>query len=79
MFYCHSRFAVPETGALYKMVRNMVGTALEVSRGRLMEAKFLDLLDAPTLSQRNRVDNPCKPAPPEGLTLEHIFYPFDDF
>lgn len=64
-------------GALYKMVRNMVGTALEVCRGRMSEAAFLELLHQP--EKMSRKDNPSKPAPPQGLTLEHVFYPDDDF
>lgn len=67
-------------GALYKQVRNMVGTALDVCRGNVSEEEFLRLLrqeqqddDAPPLT---RVDNRSKPAPPEGLTLEMVY--FDD-
>lgn len=78
-------------GALYKMVRNMMGTALAVAQGRLEEARLLELLhhegseigtecdgsEDKTL-QFVRKDNKCKPAPPEGLTLEHVFFD-DDF
>lgn len=64
-------------GALYKMVRNMVGTALEVCRGRMPEDKFFTILFHP--ESLSRKDNPSKPAPPQGLTLEHVFYPDDDF
>jgi tRNA pseudouridine38-40 synthase len=64
-------------GALYKMVRNMVGTALDVCRGRISEERFLELLNHP--SSLSRKDNPSKPAPAQGLTLEHVFYPDDDF
>jgi tRNA pseudouridine38-40 synthase len=67
-------------GALYKMVRNMVGTALDVSRGRLEKDTFLGLLHHNTsneVDQFGRDDNPCKPAPPEGLTLERVFYDGD--
>jgi tRNA pseudouridine38-40 synthase len=63
-------------GALYKMVRNMVGTAIDVCRGRISETTFLELLH-PVSSSRK--DNPCKPAPPQGLTLERVYYPNDDF
>jgi tRNA pseudouridine38-40 synthase len=66
-------------GALYKMVRNMVGTALDVCRGKVSEDKFLELLTNPSESSLSRKDNPCKPAPPQGLTLERVFYPNDDF
>lgn len=64
-------------GALYKMVRNMVGVALDVCRGKMTEEKFLGLLNNP--KDYIRKDNTAKPAPPQGLTLEHVFYPNDDF
>jgi tRNA pseudouridine38-40 synthase len=64
-------------GALYKMVRNIVGTALDVCRGALPESQFLELLNNPT--DMARKDNPSKPAPPQGLTMERVFYPNDDF
>jgi tRNA pseudouridine38-40 synthase len=68
-------------GALYKMVRNMVGTAIGVCRGKISETTFLELLD-PVSSEDaslSRSDNPCLPAPPQGLTLERVYYPNDDF
>jgi tRNA pseudouridine38-40 synthase len=61
-------------GALYKQVRNMVGTALDVCTGKVTEDNFLWLLRQD--SQLTRVANRSKPAPPEGLTLEHVY--FDD-
>ena len=73
----HYRIDVYLEGALYKMVRNIVGTALEVCRGRMSEEKFLEILHHP--SRFIRKDNLAKPAPPQGLTLEHVFYPKDDF
>lgn len=64
-------------GALYKQVRNMVGTALDVCRGRISEEELLRLLrqrdGAPQLT---RASNRSRPAPPEGLTLEMVY--FDD-
>ncbi len=81
-------------GALYKMVRNMVGTALDVCRGRLGEDQMLEMLHQKRKRQSNsdsgtnengstmkhfvRKDNKCKPAPPEGLTLEKVYFD-DDF
>jgi len=62
-------------GALYKMVRNIVGTAIDVSRGWLDEETFLDLLNRPSELNYTRRNNPCKPAPSNGLTLERVFYP----
>ena len=68
-------------GALYKMVRNMVGTAVDVSRGWLAYETFQTLLLDPknnNESSLSRKDNPCKPAPPQGLTLERVYYDDDD-
>jgi len=90
-FYVH--------GALYKMIRNIVGTAFEISRiisdgsrnKRQMEEKDLRRLlqldvspssitnsKGPEVPLLTRRDNPAKPAPPEGLTLEWVFYDDDD-
>lgn len=76
-------------GALYKMVRNMMGTALKVAQGRLEEERLLEFLHHVGPDERSdcdggerkmqfvRKDNKCKPAPPEGLTLEHVFFDGD--
>jgi len=61
-------------GALYKMVRNLVGTALDVCRDWLDEETFSDLLNRPSELKYTRKNNPCKPAPSVGLTLERVFY-----
>jgi len=68
-------------GALYKMVRNMVGTALEVCRGRMTEVQFLQLLHHSNVTgtsknlQFARNDNKSKPAPPEGKVIwKRIFF-----
>ena len=66
------RIEIQLDGALYKMIRNVVGTAIDVCRGRV-SLEYLDLLLNPD-GQRNRHDNPCKPAPPQGLTLERAYY-----
>lgn len=55
-------------GALYKQIRNLVGTAIDVARGVGTEDDVVRLLQ-PGHSRR---DNPSRPAPPEGLTLEHV-------
>lgn len=66
-------------GALYKMVRNMVGTALDVAKGRVKEELMLQMLHHEHgTEQFVRKDNKCKPAPPEGLTLEKVYFD-DDF
>lgn len=62
-------------GALYKMVRNMMGTALEVSKGRIDEEALVNLLNR--TDDAVRKDNKAKPAPPEGLTLERVFFDHD--
>lgn len=76
-------------GALYKQVRNMVGTAIDASRSVITEEAFLDLLHGnteimeidrpPTKQQRRRQDNKSKPAPPQGLTLEHVYFEEEGF
>jgi tRNA pseudouridine38-40 synthase len=61
-------------GALYKMVRNMVGTAMECWYGRLSVDRLVAMLQIDNNVNNDRKDNPCKPAPPEGLTLECVYY-----
>lgn len=75
------RIDIVLSGALYKMVRNMVGTAIDVSRGRVDEATFSKLLQCEGADKEQvltRKDNRSKPAPPEGLNLERVFYEDDD-
>ncbi|MCY3975454.1 MAG: tRNA pseudouridine(38-40) synthase TruA [Simkaniaceae bacterium] len=57
------RFEITGNGFLYKMVRNMVSTLLEVGKGRRMPSSVASLLAA-----RNRRLAP-PPAPPSGLYL----------
>jgi tRNA pseudouridine38-40 synthase len=56
--------------ALYRMVRNMVGTSLLVANGGMQLETFKKLLEPGS----DRLQNKAKPAPPEGLTLEHVYY-----
>lgn len=65
-------------GALYKMVRNIVGTAVDACRDWIDDEWLEDLLQNPGDLGYTRKDNPCMPAPPNGLTLERVFYPDDD-
>eukprot|EP00986_Skeletonema_menzelii_P016985 scaffold16849_cov145-Skeletonema_menzelii.AAC.9 len=61
-------------GALYKMIRNMVGTAIQVWLGNMEQAQLIELLQVDQCDIKSRKSNPCKPAPPEGLTLECVYY-----
>ena len=63
-------------GALYKQVRNLVGTALDVCQGRIDEDFFQQLIH--NAGEFAREDNPAKPAPPQGLTLERVYFDEDD-
>jgi len=67
------RIEVVLKGALYKMIRNMVGTALYVAIGRFDECKFVKLIEQEN-GEFTRYNNPCRPAPPNGLTLERVYY-----
>jgi tRNA pseudouridine38-40 synthase len=73
--YCRIDFVLK--GALYKQVRNMVGTAVDVCLGNMSEDYLVRLLKRHELY--SRVNNPCKPAPPQGLTLEHVYFEDLDF
>ena len=56
--------------ALYRMVRNIVWTCLQVAAGDMDFTHLRYLLhEAPS-----RLENKAKSAPPEGLTLEHVYY-----
>jgi len=59
-------------GALYKMVRNVMGVLFNVGSG---EAEISDIEKIFALQDRTK--NLNRAAPAEGLTLEHVFY--DDF
>jgi tRNA pseudouridine38-40 synthase len=56
--------------AIYKMVRNIVGSCLEVAKGGMPfeELKFL------LREGRPRRENKAAPAKPHGLCLEHVYY-----
>ena len=73
-------------GALYKMVRTIVGSVVDVARQPhrrrhrqedgvfLDEALLVDLLYRSHQLNYTRTQNPAKPAPAHGLTLERVFY-----
>jgi tRNA pseudouridine38-40 synthase len=56
-------------GALYKMVRNIVGTLFAIGSGDLEESCIEEIFE-----RRDRIKNPARAAPAVGLTLEHVFY-----
>ena len=58
--------------AMYKMIRNMVGTAMTIANGGMDRDQLLLLLNAENGLTRN--DNKAKSAPAEGLCLEHVYY-----
>lgn len=67
------RIDIRVASALYRMIRNIVGTSLHVAEGKLLLADVDRLLsEAP-----GRQANKAKSAPPEGLVLEHVYY--DDY
>ncbi|HEX4019971.1 MAG TPA: tRNA pseudouridine synthase A [Acidobacteriaceae bacterium] len=67
------RYTVRGNGFLHHMVRNLVGTFLEVGRGRFSPASIPNIL-----AGRNRaLAGPTAPA--SGLFLVHVAYPDDTF
>lgn len=64
-------FTVTADAFLQRMVRNLVGTLLDVGRGRLEAAAVQEILAA---RERSRSS---PPAPPAGLVLEQVTYPAD--
>jgi tRNA pseudouridine38-40 synthase len=61
---------------LWKMVRRVVGTLVEVGAGSLTASAFADLVDGRT--PRRRGELPAQwTAPPSGLFLERVLYPGD--
>ncbi|MDX1977874.1 MAG: tRNA pseudouridine(38-40) synthase TruA [Pseudanabaenaceae cyanobacterium bins.68] len=64
---------VEASGFLYGMMRLLVGTLVEVGRGRLSVAEFTDIW------QQQRRDLVRYAAPPQGLCLLAIKYPLNPF
>jgi len=62
-------FSVEADGFLYHMVRNLVGTLLEVGWGKLQPGQIQKILTA-----RNRRKNPGATIPSTGLTLITVKY-----
>ncbi|MBI4115165.1 MAG: tRNA pseudouridine(38-40) synthase TruA, partial [Candidatus Omnitrophica bacterium] len=61
-------FLVEADGFLYHMVRNMVGTLLDVGRGKLSVADFSKVFRG----EKRSLAGPT--APPQGLTLVSVKY-----
>lgn len=59
-------------GALYRMIRNIVGTLWAVGGGFLTHDDIADIFE-----RRDRGLNPAKTAPAKGLTLTKVYY--DDY
>jgi tRNA pseudouridine38-40 synthase len=57
------------SGFLYKMVRSLVGTALEVARGKLPLSRIREILKS------KKRTHEVITAPAKGLRLEKVFYP----
>lgn len=66
----YGRIEIDLSSALYKMVRNIIGTAFDVGGG----AMSADLVTRLLASGAPRNDNPAKPAPPQGLHLHTVYY-----
>ena len=60
--------SVTANGFLYNMVRIIVGTAVEVSDGKISATDIKDILDSKDRSRAGIT------APPEGLFLEKVYY-----
>lgn len=83
-------------GALYKMIRNMIGTALDVYRDKVSIETLQQMLqihhhnhdhdsdDDNNINRKKintlqtRTSNKSKPVPPEGLTMENVFFEDND-
>ncbi len=61
-------FIFEADGFLYNMIRNIVGTLLEVGRGKMEPENVRGILK----SEKRRLAGPK--APPQGLYLEKVFY-----
>jgi len=59
---------VQGSGFLYNMVRSLVGTLIEVGRGKIEPARVKEILD----SKNRSLAGPT--APPQGLFLEKVLY-----
>lgn len=61
-------FSIKGNGFLYHMVRNLVGSFVDIGQGRISVDDFKDILAGKDRALAG------KTAPPQGLYLEHVFY-----
>jgi tRNA pseudouridine38-40 synthase len=64
-------FSITANAFLYRMVRNIVGTLVEVGLGRLAITDIRDILEAQNLTRS------ASPVPAHGLCLVDVAYPED--
>ena len=64
------RFRIEANRYLHRMVRYLVGTMVEIARGRRPLAEMAEMLERPDTALRT-----SRPAPPEGLFLARVEYP----
>jgi len=65
------RFSITASAFCHQMVRSVVGTMVEMGKGRLRAGEM-----AAIIRSRNRAFA-GPPAPPQGLILEEVIYPLD--
>ena len=66
----HYRIEFRIESAIYRMIRNIVGTSLHVATGDMEFDHLQYLLSVAPY----RIDNKAKSAAPHGLTLDHVYY-----
>lgn len=66
-------FSINGNGFLYHMVRNIVGTLIEIGLKRYESKSILSILEAKNREKAGRT------APAQGLFLEEVFYPEKSF
>ena len=64
------RFRIEANRYLHRMVRYLVGTMVDIARGRRPLTEMAEMLERPDTALRT-----SRPAPPEGLFLARVEYP----
>ena len=65
-------------GAMYKMVRHLVGAAVAIASAKLDASTILEVLDSGAWAGGEHDRSRALPAPARGLTLERVYYEGDD-